>query len=168
MTLNHLIPWKRSEKLPVRRQEADSFLQLRDEMDRMFESFFEPPWSLRPFEPFESNFSGFMPSLDVNETDKDINVTIELPGLEDKDIQLSLENNVLTVSGEKKFEKQEKKNNFHRLERSYGSFSRQVALPCDVDEDRVSAVFKNGILNISLPKLQANSSQNKRIVVKRG
>ena len=168
MTLNNLIPWKRSEKLPVRRQEADSFLQLRDEMDRMFENFFESPWSLRPFEAFEANLSGFMPSLDVNETEKDINVTVELPGMEDKDIQLFLDNNVLTISGEKKFEKQEKKNNFHRLERSYGTFSRQVALPCDVDEDHVSASFKNGILNVTLPKQQVNDPQSKRITIKRG
>jgi HSP20 family protein len=167
MTINDLIPWKRSQKLAVRRPEADSIFQFNDDMNRMFENFFETPWSLRPFEAFESGFDSFLPRLDMSETDKDIKVTVELPGTDEKDIQLSLDDNVLTISGEKKSEKQEKSHNFHRMERSYGSFSRQVVLPVDVDENAVSAVFKNGVLNITLPKQQELLSQGKRIPVKR-
>jgi HSP20 family protein len=168
MTINDLIPWKRSQKLAVRRPEADSIFQLNNDMNRMFENFFEAPWSLRPFEAFESSLNRFMPSLDMSETDKDIKVTVELPGIDEKDIQLSLDDGVLSISGEKQFEKQEKRDNYHRLERSYGSFSRQVLLPADVDEDAVSAIFKNGVLNITLPKQQAALSESKRIAIKRG
>jgi HSP20 family protein len=168
MTINNLIPWKRSQKLAVRRPEVDSIFQLNDEMNRLFENFFEAPWSLRPFEAFESSLNNFMPSLDMSETGQDIKVTVDLPGLDEKDIQLSLDDGVLTISGEKQSEKQEKRDNYHRLERSYGSFSRQVILPVDVDEDAVSAVFKNGVLNITLPKQQEVLSQSKRIPIKRG
>jgi HSP20 family protein len=168
MTINDLIPWKKSEKLPVRRQEANSIFQLNNDFNRIFESFFENPWSLRPFDAFEANLNDFMPRLDVNETDKEMIVSVELPGMDEKDIQISLEEGVLTISGEKKIEKQEKSHSFHRMERSYGSFTRQVALPVDVDEDAVSATFKNGLLNVTLPKKQLSLSQGKRITVKKG
>jgi HSP20 family protein len=168
MTINDLIPWKKSEKLPVRRQEASSIFQLNNDLNRMFESFFENPWSLRPFDAFEANLSGFMPRLDVSETDKEMIVSVELPGLDERDIQISLEEGVLIIGGEKKTEKQEKSHNFHRMERSYGSFTRQVALPVDVDENAVSATFKNGLLNVTLPKKQPSLTQGKRITVKKG
>lgn len=168
MTINDLIPWKRSEKIPVRREDAGSYLQMRDEMNRLFERFFEDPWGLRPFDFAETTLSGFMPRVDVSETDKEIKVTVELPGLDEKDITLSLENDMLSIRGEKKTEKQDKSNNYYHMERSYGSFQRQISLPKAVDEDNIAALFKNGILTVTLPKHQTVEPNGKRIIVKRG
>jgi len=110
-------------------------------------------------------FRGFGPSLDqsltagnvvpavnIYEDEHTINIEAELPGIEEKDIDISLENNVLTISGERKLENEEKKENFHRIERSYGRFTRSFTVPPGVDSDNVNAVFNNGVLKITLNK----------------
>jgi HSP20 family protein len=168
MTMFDLIPWKRSEKLPARRDEMDSFIKLRDEMNQLFDSFFDDPWSLRPFEAFNSSFSDFMPRFEVSETDKQWTVSVELPGMDEKDVQVSLENQMLTISGEKKSESKDKGGSTYRSERSYGSFRRQLALPGQVNEDDVSAVFKNGVLTVTLPRSQAVYAAAKKISIKHG
>ena len=168
MTMFDLIPWKRSEKSPARRDEMDSVLKLRDEMNRMFDGFFEDPWSLRPFESFNSTLSDFAPRLEVNETGKAWTVSAELPGLDEKDVQVRLENQVLTISGEKKSETNDRDGAYYRSERTYGAFHRQVALPEQVDEEQISAAFKNGVLTVTLPKRQVVESAVKKISVRRG
>ena len=92
------------------------------------------------------------PSVDIFETENEIVVKAELPGVDRKDITLNLENNVLTVKGERKFEKETKEENYHRIEREYGSFSRSFALPTAVNGDTVKAEYKDGVLRIILPK----------------
>jgi HSP20 family protein len=92
------------------------------------------------------------PSVDIFENDSDIVVKVEAPGMNAKDFDLRIENNVLMVKGERKFEKETKEENYHRVEREYGSFSRSFALPTAVKEDKVTAEYKDGILKIVLPK----------------
>jgi HSP20 family protein len=168
MAMLDLIPWRRAEKTPARREEMDSFLRLRDQMNQLFDGFFEDPWSLRPFENFNATFFDFMPRLDVSETDKEWTVSVELPGMDEKDVQINLENQVLTISGEKKAETKDKREGYYRSERTYGSFHRQLTLPEQVNEDDVSAAFKNGVLTVSLPKRQVVNAAAKKITIKRG
>lgn len=98
--------------------------------------------------------SEWMPAIDVTETDQDVNVTTELPGMEEKDIKIELHNGILTISGEKTQESEEKKENVYRKERRFGSFSRSVTIGENINENGVKANFKNGILKVTLPKTE--------------
>jgi len=96
--------------------------------------------------------SSFVPPVDIYEDEQNLTLKIEFPGIEQKDIDVRLENNTLTVRGERKFEKEEKEENFHRLERRYGSFYRAFTLPNTVDADSVKADYDNGVLKVTLAK----------------
>jgi HSP20 family protein len=97
-------------------------------------------------------FADFAPALDVEETDAEYLVKTDLPAVKKDDVKVSVENGVLAIEGERKQEKEEKGKKFHRVERSYGSFVRRVSVPTDVDPQKVSAEFKDGVLNVHLPK----------------
>jgi HSP20 family protein len=105
-----------------------------------------------------------MPSVDVSENDKELIVRAELPGIDPKEIDISLVGNVMTIKGERKHEREEKKENFHLLERSSGSFSRSIQLPAEVQADKIQATYKDGILSITMPKTKAEAV--KKIEVK--
>jgi HSP20 family protein len=92
------------------------------------------------------------PAVDIFETENEIMVKAELPGVERKDITLSLDNNVLTLKGERRFEKETRQENYHRIERAYGGFQRAFSIPAIVEEDKIRADYKDGILTIALPK----------------
>ena len=94
----------------------------------------------------------FVPPVDVYEDEQNLVLKLEVPGMNEEDLNVSLENNILTVSGERKFEKEEKEENFHRIERRYGSFSRTFRLPNTVDAEKVDAAYDKGILKITLGK----------------
>jgi HSP20 family protein len=96
--------------------------------------------------------TSWSPSVDIFETEGEIVVKAELPGMDRKDITLHLENNVLTLRGERKFQKETKDENYHRIERSYGNFSRSFSIPAAVDEEKIRADYKDGVLKIALPK----------------
>ncbi|MEO0238111.1 MAG: Hsp20/alpha crystallin family protein [candidate division WOR-3 bacterium] len=127
---------------------------LRKEIDSLFDDKFFGKM-LQPY--YESNWT---PSMDISETDKEFLVTVELPGMKKEDINLSIDNNVLTIEGERKSEKEEKGRTFHRIERSYGKFYRSVTLPKKVDEENIKATFKDGLLNITLPKVEKEKVKN--------
>jgi HSP20 family protein len=135
-------------------------------MSRMFDDFFRGVPTR--FTGAEAPFGGAMPRVDVSETDNEYEVTAELPGLEENDINLQLANNVLTIRGEKKSEREEKDKNYYLSERSFGSFQRSIPLPTEVEEDQVQASFKSGVLTVRLPKTERAKSQAKRIEVKSG
>ena len=99
-----------------------------------------------------SSTTTWSPAVDIYETENEIMVHAELPGVDRKDIALNLEKNVLTLKGERRFEKETKQENYHRIERAYGSFSRSFSIPATVDEEKIRAEYKDGILRISLPK----------------
>jgi HSP20 family protein len=114
--------------------------------------------------PSGSTFGASVPSLDVSETDKSVEVKLDLPGITAKEIDIQLNDNLLTVSGERKEEQEKKGKTFHRVERRYGSFSRSITLPCKVQEDEVAAEYRDGVLSITLPK--AEDAKSKKIAVK--
>jgi HSP20 family protein len=143
-------------------RELDPFRGFKTQLDSVFEDW------------FGRNLGGTLaPRIDVSETGKEMTVTVELPGVEEKDIDVSLSGNQLTVKGEKKSEQDEKKDEegrvFHRIERSYGAFQRTMTVPFDVESDKVSASFKDGVVTITLPKPESvtEQPQTRRIEVKR-
>lgn len=143
MNLKSLIPIGRERGVAQR----DPFTSLHREIDRLFEDF------ARGFPTFRSgDMPALAPSMDVTETDKEIEITAELPGLEEKDVQINLADNVLTIRGEKKAEKEQKEKDYHLVERSYGSFSRSVQLPAGTDPDAVKATIDKGVLKVTVPK----------------
>jgi HSP20 family protein len=146
--------WEISPWRPFRELE-----RMRREMDRLWDSLVEG----RPGRRVEE-IGEWLPSLDVSETKNDLLVKAELPGLDPKEIDISVANGILTIKGEKKQEKEEKEENYHLVERSYGSFVRSVQLPKDVQSDNISASFKNGILKITLPK--SEEAKKKEIKIK--
>jgi len=121
--------------------------RLRREMDRLWEDFFGPgPRGLRPWT------EEWTPALDVAETPEQVTVKAEVPGIDPKEIDISLVGDLLTIKGEKKSEREEKKENYHLVERSYGSFSRSLRLPTPVDADKIEAKYEKGVLTITCPK----------------
>jgi HSP20 family protein len=122
----------------------------RHDLNRLFEDFFGGEGVLEPFR----GIGGWSPALDVSETDAEVRVSAELPGMTKDDVQISLVGDRLTIQGEKKSEKETKGEHFYRMERSSGSFQRSLRLPAAVDADKVDAVYKDGILTITLPKTE--------------
>ena len=128
----------------------DPFRDLNLLQDRMNRLFDDAGRGWRADEPAAT--TTWSPAVDIFETEGEIVVKAELPGMERKDITLHLENNVLSLRGERKFEKETKDENYHRIERSYGAFSRSFAIPATVDEEKITADYKDGVLKIVLPK----------------
>ena len=126
------------------------FSALQDRMNRINRFFGE---SYRPEGPDEAlTTSNFAPAADVYEDEHNISLSFDVPGIDKKDIDISIENNTLTVCGERTFEKDEKKENFQRVERQYGSFTRSFSLPNSVDPEQISAHYSKGVLKIRLAK----------------
>lgn len=132
--------------------ETDLF---RNRLDRMFNSMLQDVWSGQlPTAEGVAN-RAWLPAVDIREKNDALLFAMELPGMTKEDIEITLENHVLTISGERKFEKETKGEEFHRLERSYGRFSRSFTLPTGVRTDKVDANFEHGVLNVVLPKEEA-------------
>ncbi len=151
--------------IPVGRQRgvvrADNpFVSLQNEIDRLFDGF------TRGFPSIVNNGVSdvTLPNMDVAETDEDIEITAELPGLEEKDVQINVSDNVLTIRGEKKAEKEQKDKNFRLVERSYGSFERSLELPEGVNADAIEASIDKGVLKVVVPK--PAPAQVKKVEVK--
>jgi HSP20 family protein len=128
--------------------------------DRLFEDFF------RDLDVLPAGIPDFSARLDAAETDKAVTVTADLPGLEEKDIELSLNENVLSLKGEKKTESEEEGKNFYRRERTSGAFYREIELPAEIEAAKVAATFKNGVLTVTLPKSEKAKEESRRIPVK--
>ncbi|MCX8031540.1 MAG: Hsp20/alpha crystallin family protein [Thermodesulfovibrionales bacterium] len=148
--------------MPFKKEDYEPFAFLRDELDRLFDNFFKG----FEIEPFERKFATFSPSIDISETDNELIISAELPGIDEKDIDVSLTKDSLTIKGEKKEEKEEKSKNYYRMERSYGAFSRTIPLPAEIDTDKVEAEFKKGVLTIKLPKTPEAIKETKKIQIK--
>jgi len=132
--------------VPYRRMDSPS--RLFPEVSRFFEDFF----SDSPLPSASSRAEGWIPAVDVLEREGNLELRAELPGVNEKDIDLKIEGNVLTLKGERKFSEEEKKNNYHRIESFYGSFSRSFTLPDTVATDKIKADYKNGILTVTIPQ----------------
>jgi HSP20 family protein len=160
MNLKSIIPWKKEERQVDRtREDGNPFSLFQRQMDSLFDDVFGRS-SMEPWNEFRGR--RFAPDIDVNETDKEVRVTAELPGLDEKDVELSLTGNLLSIKGEKKEEHEEEKGDYYRSERSYGYFERAVQLPEGIDADKAKANFKKGVLKVSIPKKpEAQSSRRK-------
>lgn len=139
----------------------DPFRDLNILQDRMNRLFDDAGRGWRADEPVSA--ATWSPAVDIFESEGEIVVKAELPGMEKKDIMLNLENNVLTLKGERRFEKETKEENYHRVERSYGGFSRAFTIPTMVDEEKIRADYKDGVLKIVLPKKEQAKPKQIRI-----
>jgi HSP20 family protein len=145
-----LVPWRsnKSQSPATREDFFDPFVTFRREMDRMFDDFFGGG-ALRPT---HAGWQAVTPAVDIDETDKEVIVTAELPGVGEKDVEVSLAGDILTIKGQKKAEHEETNGDTHYMERRFGSFSRSLRLPFEVRDEKVDAKFKHGVLTIRLPK----------------
>lgn len=180
MDLKKLAPWNwfkkeesQEQNIPLSYGDENhknlpaSFLNLHREMNRMFDTFFRTFGSAgfgcdRKW-PFQSLLK---PNLDISCTDKEYDISVELPGIEPSEINLEIKGNNLIIRGEKKQEKEVKDGHFYRTERSFGSFRRILDLPEDADAEKISANYKNGIMSITVPRKEEKASDEKRIEVK--
>jgi HSP20 family protein len=159
MAIGDLIP-RRTSTPVAPRDGYYPLMSLHRQMERLFDDF----W--RDFDlPVSTTSRGFgWPQIDVSETDKELKVQAELPGVDEKDVEVMLNNGMLTIRGEKKTEAEDKARRIS--ERYYGRFERELALPFDVQEDKVAAKFNNGVLTITLPKSEQATQKAKRIEIK--
>ncbi len=187
MDIKKLAPWnwfKKEEEdsaasVPVRRSGGQivspedkalhPVFQLRREMDRLFESVFRgvglSPFNTDFFTPLTS--SGLLkPQVDIAAADNEYTITVEVPGVSEKDVTIEIADNNMIIRGEKKQEKEEKDKNYYRIERSYGSFQRLLSMPEDADQDSIKAKFKNGVLTIKMPRKDVPKSGVKRVEIK--
>ncbi|MBN1542435.1 Hsp20/alpha crystallin family protein [candidate division KSB1 bacterium] len=162
MPIRDLIPsWRNRKEVAVRREEPNPFFRLQQEVNSLFDSFFSDFDRV----PAQLDSEVFTPCTDIRETDKEYIVECELPGLDEKDIELGVTSDGLTLRGEKKTEREEKRGEYHCIERSSGRFERYLPLPADVDSSKIAANFKNGVLQIKLPKQSGVQSSIKRIPI---
>jgi HSP20 family protein len=163
MAIRDLIPFSRGRDIAVGRgEDVNPFLTLHREMNRLFDDVFRG-FDLAPFgsDRFFDRAMGW-PNIEVSETESEVKVTAELPGLEENDVQVEFANGTLAIKGQKKSETEDKDRLFS--ERYYGRFERRIPVE-DVDEDKVSAAFKNGVLTVTMPKAPQAQSRVKRIAI---
>ncbi len=135
-----LIRWR-----PMRQME-----NIQDEVNRVFDSFFTTPMRRRG-----EDMGNWLPDVDIVEDKDRIDVQVDLPGMEKEDVKVSVEDNILTIKGERKSYTEEKDKTYHQIERTYGKFTRSFSLPSTVDGSKIKANYKNGVLKIELPKAEA-------------
>lgn len=163
MNIKSLVPWSRERRsVPVRREEDNPFYSLQRSINQVFDNFLFEGFSRSPF----SLYASFSPRLDASETDKEFCITAELPGIDENDVEVSVNDSLLTLRGEKKDEKQDNRRDYYRVERSYGMFERTIPLPEGVDSSKVEASFKKGVLTVTLPKSAEYQKERKRIPIK--
>lgn len=151
----------------------EPFESLRREIEHVFDTFGSDFWR-RPSQPILTKERAWLPQMtfpispavDVTEKDTAFEITAELPGLDEKDVDVSVANGILTLKGEKKEEKEEKQKDYYLSERRYGSFQRSFPLPDGVDSDKIEAVFKKGLLSVTLPKTPEAQNNKRKIDVK--
>ena len=164
MDMKSMMPFGRSVSPARSGGEADPFAMMRREMDRMFESF-SRDWGM------PAVAGGFAsPKVDVAETDKGLEISAELPGIDQRDIQLDLADGILTIKAEHKEEKEEKdeKKHYHLVERSQGTYLRRFAIPFEPEADKVDASFANGVLKVMVPRSKAAEKKVKKIKINGG
>jgi len=168
MAITDLVPWRRRRgDIRARSQYDDMIGSFYRDMNNLVDRFFGG-FDLDPFGGSELATGDFMPRVDVRENDKEIKVTAELPGMDEKDIDVTLSRDSLTIKGEKQEETEDKGKDYYRSERRYGSFHRVVPLSAEVDESKAEADFKKGVLKIRLPKTPEAQASRKKIEIKKG
>lgn len=151
-----IIPWRQ------RSRSVSPVSSLQSEMNRMFEDFLIQPFGLPLVQGQATAAATVVPALDVKEDDEKVVVSAELPGISREDIQISVDRDILEIRGQKQEEQKRDGENFFMVERSYGSFSRRIALPSEVDTERAEAHMESGVLTLTLPKTE--SSQHRKTI----
>ncbi|MCH6205534.1 Hsp20/alpha crystallin family protein [Brucella ciceri] len=170
MSVRDLIPWGRdtsSSQAPAvyREEDRNSFLSLHREVNRLLDDVFRSfDRNLPAFDSLAS-FGRWWPSVEITETEKEIRITAEVPGVEEKDIELVLDDGVLTLRGEKRSETEDKDKDKQFSERFYGRFERRIPVGREIVEDEINARFRNGVLSLVLPKTEKAQSKVKRIAI---
>lgn len=160
MVFQELTPWRKARGMARPGEEDFTLGTLQRRMNRMFDDFFGD------FGQSALSTVAFVPRVDISETEKEIKVTAELAGMDEKDVEITLHDDVLTIKGEKKDQREEKNERVFVSERSYGSFSRSIVLPETIQQDKINAVFKKGVLTLTLPKAPAEETKAKKIEIK--
>ncbi len=159
MTLKHLVPWKRGSESLAMRHESPLDVW-RSEMDRLFDRAMSMGLDI------PDRMGGHMfPEMDVRETDKEVKITAELPGIDEKDLEVKADESGLTLRGEKHEERKEEKEDYYLSERSFGSFHRHIPLPDGLMTDKAKAKFRNGVLKITIPKSPEAESKHKALKI---
>lgn len=164
--IGELMPWRKKENAVSKAPQTSPFDKLQKQMNELFDGFFDDFGKHSLIKGKNGREFMFSPHFDVAETENSIEVSAELAGMDEKDINVSLDNNVLTIKGEKKEEKEEKKKDYHVSERCYGSFERSFSLPDGLDENNIKAKFNKGILHVIMPKTEKAKAKSKKIQVK--
>ena len=164
------VPVEVKKTAPAQTSAPDIWQSFRSEMDRLFDRFGFPSlrrvFDIEPAWRSASSFSFSVPAIDMSEDEKAYKISAELPGIDAKDIDVSVSGDMLVLKGEKRQEKEEKDKNYHFSERAYGSFQRAFDLPASVDRDKVAADFSKGVLTITLPKTAEAQKPQKKIEIK--
>lgn len=170
---DHSVPVKHGEKKSLYAgRHQDPMLQIHRDIDHLFDQFFQG-WGMPRTGGFGhlSDLAGeslLKPKVDLSGADQEYQLTVEIPGVSEKDVSVDISNNVMTIKGEKKLEKEEKEKNYYRIERSYGSFQRVLSLPEDVDQDGIKASFNNGVLTITMPRKALPKGEVKQVEITAG
>lgn len=162
MIRRSMIPRRRGEKRNELASYKDHpFWQMRERMNRYLDNYWEQPFDMDFYEGDDI----FSPRIDLSETEEEYTIIADLPGLNQKDIELSFSQNVLTISGKKEEEKEEKGRQYHRIERFSGQFRREIPLQDTVDDNKIEATFKDGVLTINIPKRPDPTQKKKKISI---
>jgi Molecular chaperone (small heat shock protein) len=165
MNLKSIVPWNKEKRSLARwPEDSDPFTQLQRRMNSLFDDFF----GRSSPDLWGGKTGAFQPRIDVSETDKEVRITAELPGLDEKDIEVTMANNMLTIKGEKKVEKEEEDGDYYHSECSYGYFDRTIELPQGIDAANGKAKFKRGVLKVTIPKKPEAQSHRRRIELTEG
>ena len=167
LNMRELIPWARGRDVTSGRRVEHPLVAFQRDMDRLFEDFWRG-LDMPLLGRLERTGGSVAPRIDIGEKDDEVVVSAELPGLDEKDIEVTLTDNVLSIRGERKLEKEEKERGYTYTERSYGSFERRIPLDVEVLSDKVSASFKNGVLTVTLPKSPTAQGRVKHIAIGAG
>jgi HSP20 family protein len=146
-------------------EDDQPFYSLQREMNSLFDDFFRG-FELTPRGFYNTGFGSFTPSVDVTEAEKEFVIKAELPGVDEQDIEVTVTDDAVTIKGEKKEEKEEKGKNYYCMERSYGSFNRTIPLAAETDSGKAKAAFKNGVLNITIPKSETAKTKGTKVPIK--
>jgi HSP20 family protein len=182
MELKKLVPgnwfnkedeYSRQSTLPVHRQGNNHIVSpvrlFHQEIDRMFDDFFRsfgfPAMRFDRDFPALAQSEWLRPTVDIAATEREYIISVEIPGVEEKDFNLDMSDGTLSIRGEKRQEKEEKEINYHRMERSFGSFQRVVSLPEDVDQDGITAKYATGVLTIKLPRTSKTKTESRKIPI---
>jgi HSP20 family protein len=165
MNLKSIVPWNKEKRSLVRwPEDSDPFTQLQRRMNSIFDDFF----GRSSPDLWGGKTGAFQPRIDVSETDKEVRITAELPGLDAKDVEVTMASNMLTIKGEKKVEKEEEDGDYYHSECSYGYFDRTIELPQGIDAANGKAKFKRGVLKVTIPKKPEAQSHRRRIELTEG